>query len=93
MQSGSPRRLISTECGLLGVFDSGPRFVRTLIGACSQDASRSPSVAAATIALREEIGITEAFENMSRRRDSRDPHPAIVHQAVRVHRLILSVDE
>jgi len=53
---------------------------------CSRGASRSPSVAAAAIALHEEIDIAAAFEQIEQQRDAFDAHPALVHQAVNVYR-------
>ncbi len=58
----------------------------TILVHCSRGASRSPSVAAAAIAMHEEITIEEAFEQIGQRRDEIDPHPALVQQAVDVYR-------
>jgi predicted protein tyrosine phosphatase len=58
----------------------------TILVHCSRGASRSPSVAAAAIALHEEITIEAAFEQVDEQRDEFDAHPALVRQAVSVYR-------
>ena len=52
---------------------------------CSRGASRSPSVAATTLAITQNIGIKEAFEQVAERREACDPHEALVRQAVAVY--------
>lgn len=51
---------------------------------CSAGASRSPAVAATTLALQRDIGLDEAFRQVSERRPVVDPHDALVRQAARV---------
>lgn len=53
---------------------------------CSRGASRSPSVAAAAIAVHRGIDIEEAFEQVGQRRVAFDPHDALVRRAVEVTR-------
>jgi predicted protein tyrosine phosphatase len=58
----------------------------TVLVHCSRGASRSPSVAAAAIALHGGVGVEAAFEHVTERRAEVDPHPALVRQAVAVYR-------
>jgi len=59
---------------------------KTVLVHCNRGASRSPSVAAAAVALQEGIGIEESFEQIGNRREGFDPHNALVRQAVTVYR-------
>lgn len=58
----------------------------TVLVHCSRGASRSPSVAAAATALSRDIGIGDAFEQVSENAEACDPHDALVRQAVAVFR-------
>ncbi len=53
---------------------------------CSRGASRSPSVAAAALALDAGMDIAASFDLIGTRRDEVDPHEALVRQAVQVYR-------
>jgi atypical dual specificity phosphatase len=56
----------------------------TVLVHCSAGASRSPAVAAATLALHEDRSLEDAFEQVAARRPAADPHPAMIRQAVHV---------
>lgn len=58
----------------------------TVLVHCSAGASRSPSVAATSLALQRELGFEEAFEQVVRRRTDADPHDALVRQSMRVYK-------
>jgi hypothetical protein len=55
---------------------------------CSRGASRSPSVAAAAIAVHRGIDVEEAFEQVGQRRAGFDPHDTLVRRAVEVSRAL-----
>jgi len=53
---------------------------------CSRGASRSPSVAAVSLALRSGVDINEAFQQVQDGREEVDPHEDVVRLAVEVYR-------
>lgn len=53
---------------------------------CSRGASRSPSVAAVSLALRSGVDINEAFQQVQNYREGVDPHEDVVRLAVEVYR-------
>lgn len=65
-----------------GLLESGG----TVLVHCSRGASRSPSVAAVSLALRDGVGVDEAFQQVGESRDEVDPHEAVVRLAVDVYR-------
>lgn len=73
-------------------FEAAVRTVRsgldadaTLLVHCQSGASRSPAVAATALALERELDLEVAFRRVAERRDTVDPHPALVRQAARVY--------
>jgi len=66
---------------LVSALESG----ETVLVHCSRGASRSPSVAATALAIVQDIGIKEAFEQVAEHREVCDPHEALVRQAVAVY--------
>ncbi|WP_253739218.1 dual specificity protein phosphatase family protein [Halohasta salina] len=66
---------------LVSALESG----ETVLVHCSRGASRSPSVAATALAITQDIGIKEAFEQVAEHREACDPHEALVRQAVAVY--------
>ncbi|EMA09925.1 Dual specificity protein phosphatase [Haloarcula vallismortis ATCC 29715] len=54
----------------------------TVLVHCSKGASRSPSVAAASVAVYEGLSIEEAFERVANGRSAVDPHEVLVRRAV-----------
>ncbi len=52
---------------------------------CSAGASRSPAVAATAVALRRDIDLRAAFEQVADRRPETDPHEALVRRAATVY--------
>ena len=52
---------------------------------CSAGASRSPAVAATVVALRRDVDLRAAFEQVSDRRPETDPHEALVRRAATVY--------
>jgi hypothetical protein len=57
----------------------------TVLVHCSRGASRSPSVAAAAVALHQSTGIDEAFQQVGESREAVDPHEALLRLAVEVY--------
>jgi protein-tyrosine phosphatase len=52
---------------------------------CSAGASRSPAVAATSLAIYNKIRLEAAFEQIAKRRNAVDPHEAVIRQAARVY--------
>jgi len=57
----------------------------TVLVHCSRGASRSPSVAAVSLALRDGVGVDDAFNRVEESRSEVNPHEAVVRLAVDVY--------
>ena len=57
----------------------------TVLVHCSKGASRSPSIAAVSLALRDGVGVDDAFSQVEEVRSEVDPHEAVVRLAVEVY--------